>query len=109
LRLFKGGSQLKTHLILGLALVGVGILWLWLGGLSLKKTQASGSTVGNQIHVISPYRQVLTWVFDDPAVGLKAEPFVSGIPAMTDTLVQSIPHFEQGFRLLFSATPFPGY
>lgn len=65
--------------------------------------------MANQIYVISPYRQASTWVFDDPTVGLKAEPFVSGIPEMIDVMVESIPHAEQGFRLLFSAAPFPGY
>lgn len=69
----------------------------------------SEETVGNQIYVISPYRQASTWVFDDPTVGLKAEPFVAGIPEMINVLVQSTPHPEQGFRLLFSAAPFPGY
>lgn len=65
--------------------------------------------VGNQIHVIAPYRYASTWVFDDPAAGLKAEPFVSGIPDMIDVLVASIPNAEHGFRLLFAARPFPGY
>jgi hypothetical protein len=63
----------------------------------------------NQIHVIIPYRQASTWVFDDPSVGLKAEPFVSGIPDMVSVLVRGIPHAEQEFRFLFSAQPFPDY
>ena len=66
-------------------------------------------TVGNEIFVIVPYRHASTWAFDDPTVGLKAEPFVSGIPSMIDVLVEGIPKVEQGFRLLFSARPFPGY
>src|SRR5687768_7007602 len=70
---------------------------------------ASEGIVGNHIHVVAPYRQASTWVFDDPAVGLKAEPFVSGIPQMIDALVQDIPQADRGFRLLFSAAPFPGY
>jgi hypothetical protein len=70
---------------------------------------ASEDIVGNQIHAIPPYRQASTWVFDDPAVGLKAEPFVSGIPQMIDALIQDIPLADRGFRLLFSAAPFPGY
>ena len=61
----------------------------------------------NTIYVITPYYYASTWVFDDPAVGLKAEPFVSGIPTMIDTLVAGIPNARQGFRLLFSAEPFP--
>jgi hypothetical protein len=65
--------------------------------------------VENQIYVIAPYRYASTWVFDDPSVGLKAEPFVSGIPEMIDTLVKPIWNAEHGFRLLFSAQPFPGH
>jgi hypothetical protein len=63
----------------------------------------------NQIHVIVPYRYASTWAFDDAAAGLKAEPFVSGIPQMIDTLVAPIPNAEHGFRLLFSSEPFPGF
>ena len=82
---------------------------LSLFALSVVASIASEDTVGNQIHVIAPYRQASTWVFDDPAVGLKAEPFVSGIPQMIDALVQDIPQADRGFRLLFSAAPFPVY
>ena len=49
------------------------------------------------------------WVFDDPAVGLVREPFVSGIDLMIDRLVAEIPNAAAGFRLIFSPTPFPGY
>lgn len=49
------------------------------------------------------------WVFDDDSVGLVREPFVSGIPEMINKLVASIPKAEEGFRLIFSAKPFPGY
>ncbi|HZR16250.1 MAG TPA: hypothetical protein VFE51_02895 [Verrucomicrobiae bacterium] len=49
------------------------------------------------------------WVFDDARVGLDKEPFVSGADTMIDVLVSDIPNAEKGFRLLFSATPFPGY
>jgi hypothetical protein len=65
--------------------------------------------MANSIMVISPYRHHGTWVFDDPSVGLVREPFVSGIPEMIDMLVREIPDAEQGFRLLFSSTQFPGY
>lgn len=61
----------------------------------------------NQILVISPYKRAGTWVFDDPAVGLEAEPFVAGIPEMMDRLVVHLENAEAGFRCLFSA-PFPG-
>lgn len=41
--------------------------------------------------------------------GLAREPFVSGIPEMISRLVSDIPDARQGFRLLFSADPFPGH
>ena len=63
----------------------------------------------NAIGVIAPYKYEGMWVFDDPAVGLLREPFVAGIDTMIDRLVASIPGAEQGFRLLFSAAPFPGH
>ena len=63
----------------------------------------------NAIRVIAPYRYEGMWVFDDPAVGLHREPFVAGIDKMIDQLVVSIPNAERGFRLIFSATPFPGH
>src|SRR5439155_1565478 len=63
----------------------------------------------NAIGVIAPYKYEGMWVFDDPAVGLSREPFVAGIDTMIDRLVASIPGAERGFRLLFSATPFPGH
>ena len=65
--------------------------------------------MANAIHVIQPYRHASTWVFDDPRVGLHQEPFMSGIPAMIDTLVANVPDAAKGFRLLFSSEPFPGY
>jgi hypothetical protein len=65
--------------------------------------------MANAIHVIQPYRHASTWVFDDPRVGLHQEPFVSGIPAMIDTLVANVPDAAKGFRLLFSSEAFPGY
>jgi len=65
----------------------------------------------NQIQVIAPYwlESVQTWVFDDDRVELVEEPFVSGIPAMIDDLVADIPDAQNGFRLMFSASPFPGH
>jgi hypothetical protein len=63
----------------------------------------------NSIMTIQPYRHAGTWVFDDPTVGLVQEPFVAGVPEMIDILVQDIPQASAGFRLLFSASPFPGY
>ena len=67
--------------------------------------------MANQILAIAPYwlENVGTWVFDDAAAGLCQEPFVSGAPEMIDYLVKDIPHARRGFRLLFSAGPFPGH
>ena len=62
----------------------------------------------NQIFVIAPYKRAGTWVFDDPAVGLEAEPFVAGIPEMIERLVAPIENAGDGFRCLFSASAFPG-
>ncbi|MFP3869251.1 MAG: DUF6717 family protein [Syntrophobacteria bacterium] len=65
--------------------------------------------MGNVFRIIAPYRFEGTWVFDDPGVGLEREPFVCGIPEMIDELVKDIPEAQNGFRLLFAASPFPGY
>lgn len=63
----------------------------------------------NALMVIEPYRTADTWVFDDAKAGLVKEPFIAGVPAMIDTLVRDIPDAKKGFRLLFSAQPFPGF
>ena len=63
----------------------------------------------NQILVIAPYWHAGTWVFDDADRDLQQEPFVLGVPTMIDDLVQDIPNARDGFRLLFSTAPFPGY
>jgi hypothetical protein len=63
----------------------------------------------NAIMIIAPYRYNGTWVFDDPSAGLKREPFVAGVPEMIDVLVKDVSNSQDGFRLLFSANPFPGY
>ena len=64
---------------------------------------------GNSIMIIAPYRHQGTWVFDDASAGLVQEPFVAGVPEMIDELVKDIPDAEKGFRLTFSANPFPGH
>jgi hypothetical protein len=68
-----------------------------------------GGPPANAIMMIAPYRYNGTWVFDDPDAGLKREPFVAGVPEMIDVLVKEIPDSKDGFRLLFSANPFPGH
>ena len=62
----------------------------------------------NSLFVIEPYRHAGTWVFDDARVDLKAEPFIAGIPEMIDRLIAPIEGSENGFRLIFSASNFPG-
>jgi hypothetical protein len=63
----------------------------------------------NAMNVILPYKWEGMWVFDDARVGLDKEPFVSGADEMIEKLVSNIPDSESGFRLIFSASPFPGY
>lgn len=63
----------------------------------------------NAILVIAPYQYNGTWVFDDARFGLVREPFVAGVPEMIDVLVAKIPDADKGFRLTFSAKPFPDF
>ena len=69
------------------------------------------NAASNSLLVIEPYRPASTWVFDDRRAGLQHEPFVRGVPEWIDTLVKKadIPDADKGFRLIFSAQPFPGY
>jgi hypothetical protein len=64
---------------------------------------------GNSLFVMRPYKHEGSWVFDDESAGLKREPFVFGIDEMIERMAGPIPKAEQGFRLVFSARPFPGY
>ena len=61
--------------------------------------------------MIQPYwsSDLSTWVFDDASVGLTREPFVSGAPAIINLLVQNIRNARDGFCLIFSDAPFPGF
>lgn len=63
----------------------------------------------NSIMVLYPYLDHGTWVFDDAAVGLVKEAFVAGIPEILEKLLakEGVEHPETGFRLIFSAVPFP--
>lgn len=63
----------------------------------------------NDLIAIHPYKAEGMWVFDDPVVGLRREPFVAGADAIIDRMVQKIPNAELGFTLLFSSQPFPGF
>lgn len=101
-----------THLdnrrlrIVALVAVGVALALAWTSGwMPLRRA----SVPANALMVIMPYRHAGTWVFDDPNTGLVREPFVAGVPEMLEMLVRDIPGATNGFRLLFSAQPFPGY
>jgi hypothetical protein len=63
----------------------------------------------NVINVIEPYWHLGMWVFDDPRVGLAAEPFVGGADAMIDRVTAGIPDAHSGFTIVFSAMRFPGH
>jgi len=63
----------------------------------------------NAVAVIFPYRLEGVWVFDDAATGLVREPFISGADRILDVLTESIPDASNGFKIIFSAKPFPGY
>lgn len=93
-----------ANIVVGLLLVAAVVAWRFelLPGSKAKPP-------ANAIMVIAPYRYQGTWVFDDRTVGLVKEPFVAGVPEMIDVLVKDIPNADAGFRLLFSAQPFPGH
>jgi hypothetical protein len=63
----------------------------------------------NAINVISPYKYLGMWVFDDAKVGLVQEPFVGGADDIIDKMIDGIPQAEGGFTMLFSASSFPGH
>ena len=48
-------------------------------------------------------------VFDDPAVGLKAEPFVGAVNTMIDRATATLPNAPHGFIMVFSASAFPDH
>ncbi|MFI5381142.1 MAG: DUF6717 family protein [Tepidisphaerales bacterium] len=73
------------------------------GGVEYKLVSA-----GNALLSIEPYRSGQVWRFDEPALHLKGEPFVQGIPAMIDKMVAGIPGSDTSVRLIFSQRPFPG-
>jgi hypothetical protein len=83
-----------------------GLVAAWAGGLF---PQRNASIPANALMIIVPYRHAGTWVFDDARAGLVREPFVAGVPEMIDEMVAGIPGATNGFRLLFSVQPFPGY
>jgi hypothetical protein len=63
----------------------------------------------NALFVIAPYFKHGTWVFTDERRNLIEEPFVAGVPEIISEMVADIPNAKAGFRLTFSAAPFPGH
>lgn len=63
----------------------------------------------NSLMVIKPYRYLGMWVFDDERARLVQEPFVDGADTIIDHFTRDIPEAGKGFRLTFSAVPFPSY
>ncbi|TDJ68200.1 MAG: hypothetical protein E2O39_13485 [Planctomycetota bacterium] len=64
----------------------------------------------NALRVISPYKHLGMWVFDDERAGLVQEPFVAGADTLIDhALAAKGIHGDRGFRLMFSASEFPGF
>ncbi len=94
----------RVGIILGIGVLAV-LALAWAGGLLSPR---GGSVPANALIVIAPYRHAGTWVFHDSKAGLVREPFIAGAPEMIDVLVKNIPGATNGFRLLFSAQPFPG-
>jgi len=66
-------------------------------------------SLSNAIMILNPYWLHGTWVFDEEALGLKAEAFVAGADKQISYLVKkyNINNPEAGFRVYISATWFP--
>jgi hypothetical protein len=62
----------------------------------------------NSLIVIHRYKVKGVWVFDDEAVELRQEPFVSGADAIIDRLARDIPNVECSFTLVVLGRTFPG-
>ena len=69
----------------------------------------NGADIKNSLLDIYPYKYRGTWVFDDERVGLYREPFVLGVPEIIEHAVKDIPNAKKGFKLTFSAFPFPDF
>jgi hypothetical protein len=95
----------RVGIVVGIALLAAAGA-AWIGGVFPSSASAQPA---NALIIIVPYRYGGIWVFDDPSAKLVREPFVAGVPAMIDVLVKDIPDPTKGFRLIFSAEPFPGY
>ncbi len=67
--------------------------------------------MANALIIIALYKYEGMWVFDDPKAGLNREPFVEGANEIIDLSLKEkgILNADAGFRLIFSAGPFPNY
>ena len=72
-------------------------------------SQAAAKQKMNALSVIFPYKLEGVWVFDDATIGVVREPFISGADKILDVLAEHIPNAADGFKIVFSARPFPGY
>ena len=69
-----------------------------------------GSKSSNSIYTLDAYRHAGMWVFDDDAVGLIKEPFVSGADILFDHLSgRHIDGTNTRVSIAFSTTPIPGH
>ena len=88
----------------------IAVVALVLSGLAAtSRAEPKNMPSTNSLMVIAPYKHQGMWVFDDAAVGLSREPFIAGIDTMIDKLVADVPNAQNGFRAIFSASPFPGH
>ena len=63
----------------------------------------------NEIMVIRPRYRQGCWTFSDSGTDLIDEPFVGAVNNMIDHLTRNIADARNGFRMTFSANPFPGW
>lgn len=63
----------------------------------------------NEIQILMPYAFAGGWVFDDEATDLVREAFVCGMDTILTEMSEHIPNAASGFRLTFSAIPFPNH
>lgn len=92
-------KRLVVILIAGLVLLGAAVVY----------QNGRLNAPANALLVLKPYRHEGSWVFDDVRLGLFKEPFIAGIPEIIDKMVKDVPNADRGFRLIFSASPFPDY
>lgn len=66
---------------------------------------------GNALYTIRPYKDAGTWMFDDPAKGIRREALVAGMPEIIEraTEAKGVLTPEDGFTVIFSSDFFPGH